>query len=54
MKLYVDLDNTFLDSAGRLVDYDKDYRPLCQGSYALRADLLACFSDPEFLYAGQY
>lgn len=52
MKLYVDLDNTLLDSAGRLVDYDKDYRPLRQGSYALRSDLLACFSDPEFYTPG--
>ena len=52
VKLYVDLDNTLLDSAGRLVDYDKEYRPLCQGSYALRSDLLACFSDPEFYTPG--
>lgn len=52
MKLYVDLDNTLLDSAGRLVDYDKGYRPLCQGSYALRSDLLAYFSDPEFYTPG--
>lgn len=50
--LYVDLDNTLLDSAGRLVDYDKAYRPLCQGSYVLRSDLLACFGDPEFYAPG--
>lgn len=50
--LYVDLDNTLLDSAGRLVDYDGGYRPLCQGSYVLRADLLACFGDPEFYVPG--
>lgn len=48
MRLFVDLDNTLLDSAGRLVDYDASYRPVCQGSYVLRADLLKCFSDPEF------
>lgn len=50
--LYVDLDNTLLDSAGRLVDYDGGYRPLCQGSYVLRSDLLACFGDPEFYVPG--
>lgn len=52
MMLYVDLDNTLLDSAGRLVDYDGGYRPLCQGSYVLRSDLLACFGDPEFYVPG--
>lgn len=50
--LYVDLDNTLLDSAGRLVDYDGGYRPLCQGSYVLRSDLLARFGDPEFYTPG--
>ena len=48
MRVYVDLDNTFLDSASRLVYFKPTYEPEKQLSYELKKDLLKHFSNPQF------
>ena len=40
MRVFVDLDNTFLDSASRLVDFKTTYEPEKQLSYEVKKDLL--------------
>lgn len=53
MRIYVDLDNTFLDSASRLVDFKPTYEPEKQLSYELKRDLLKHFSNPQFYQFGE-
>ena len=53
MRIYVDLDNTFLDSASRLVDFKPTYEPEKQLSYELKKDLLKHFSNPQFYLVGE-
>lgn len=53
MRIYVDLDNTFLDSASRLVDFKPTYEPEKQLSYELKKDLLNHFSNPQFYQVGE-
>lgn len=53
MRVYVDLDNTFLDSASRLVDFKPTYEPEKQLSYELKKDLLKHFSNPQFYEVGE-
>lgn len=53
MRVYVDLDNTFLDSASRLVDFKPTYEPEKQLSYELKKDLLKHFSNPQFYQFGE-
>ncbi len=53
MRIYVDLDNTLLDSASRLVDYKPTYEPEKQLSYELKKDLLKHFSNPQFYQFGE-
>ena len=48
MRVYVDLDNTLLDSASRLVDFKPTYEPEKQLSYELKKELLKHFSNPQF------
>ena len=48
MRVYVDLDNTFLDSASRLVDFKPTYEPEKQLSYELKRGLLKHFSNHQF------
>lgn len=48
MRIYVDLDNTFLDSASRLVEFKPTYEPEKQLSYELKKELLKHFSNPRF------
>ena len=52
MRVYVDLDNTLLDSASRLVDFEPSYDPEKQLSYDLGRGLLKYFSDPTFYVFG--
>lgn len=53
MRVYVDLDNTLLDSASRLVDFKPTYEPEKQLSYELKKDLLKHFSNPRFYQYGE-
>lgn len=53
MRVYVDLDNTFLDSASRLVDFEETYQPEKQLSYELKKGLLKHFSNPQFYEVGE-
>ena len=53
MRVYVDLDNTLLDSASRLVDFKPTYEPEKQLSYELRKELLKHFSNPQFYQVGE-
>ena len=53
MRVFVDLDNTFLDSASRLVDFKPTYEPEKQLSYELKKDLLKHFSNPQFYQYGE-
>ena len=53
MRLYVDLDNTLLDSASRLVDFEPTYDPEQQLSYDLEKGLLKHFANPEFYTVGE-
>lgn len=53
MCVYVDLDNTLLDSASRLVDFKPTYEPEKQLSYELRRELLKHFSNPQFYQVGE-
>jgi hypothetical protein len=53
LRIYVDLDNTLLDSASRLVDYKPTYEPEKQLSYELKKDLLKHFSNPQFYQFGE-
>lgn len=53
MRVYVDLDNTLLDSASRLVDFKPTYEPEKQLSYELKKDLLKHFSNPRFYQTGE-
>lgn len=53
MRIYVDLDNTFLDSASRLVGFKPTYDPRKQLSYELKKELLKHFSNPQFYEAGE-
>lgn len=48
MRVYVDLDNTLLDSASRLVDFESWYAPENQFTYELDRSLLKHFANPEF------
>ena len=48
MRVYVDLDNTLLDSASRLVDFESWYAPENQFTYELDRPLLKHFANPEF------
>lgn len=52
MRVFVDLDNTFLDSASRLVDFEASYDPEKQLSYDLDKGLLKHFADPMFYVFG--
>lgn len=52
MRVYVDLDNTLLDSASRLVDFEPSYDPEKQLSYDLDKGLLKHFADPTFYVFG--
>lgn len=52
MRVYVDLDNTLLDSASRLVDFVPSYDPEKQLSYDLDKGLLKYFADPTFYVFG--
>lgn len=52
MRVYVDLDNTLLDSASRLVDFEPKYDPEKQLSYELKKGLLKHFADPTFYIFG--
>lgn len=52
MRVYVDLDNTLLDSASRLVDFEPSYDPEKQLSYDLDKGLLKYFADPTFYVFG--
>lgn len=53
MRVYVDLDNTLLDSASRLVDFEPTYDPEKQLSYELKKSLLKHFSNPQFYQYGE-
>lgn len=53
MRVYVDLDNTLLDSASRLVDFKPTYEPKEQLSYELKKELLKHFSNPQFYQVGE-
>lgn len=53
MRVYVDLDNTLLDSASRLVDFKPTYEPEKQLSYGLKKELLKHFSNPQFYEYGE-
>lgn len=53
MRVYVDLDNTLLDSASRLVDFEPSYDPEKQLSYDLDRGLLKHFANPEFYTFGE-
>lgn len=53
MRVYVDLDNTLLDSASRLVDFKPTYEPEKQLSYELKKELLKHFSNPQFYQYGE-
>lgn len=53
MRVYVDLDNTLLDSASRLVDFKSTYEPEEQLSYELKKELLKHFSNPQFYQVGE-
>lgn len=53
MRVYVDLDNTLLDSASRLVDFEPTYEPEQQLSYDLEKGLLKHFANPEFYTVGK-
>lgn len=53
MRIYVDLDNTFLDSASRLVEFKPTYEPEKQLSYELKKELLKHFSNPRFYQVGE-
>lgn len=53
MRVYVDLDNTLLDSASRLVDFKPTYEPEKQLSYELKKDLLKHFSNLQFYQVGE-
>lgn len=53
MRVYVDLDNTLLDSASRLVDFKPTYEPEKQLSYELKKELLKHFSNPQFYQFGE-
>lgn len=53
MRVYVDLDNTLLDSASRLVDFKPTYEPEEQLSYELKKELLKHFSNPQFYQVGE-
>ena len=53
MRVYVDLDNTLLDSASRLVDFKPTYEPEKQLSYELKKELLQHFSNPNFYQLGE-
>lgn len=48
MRVYVDLDNTLLDSASRLIDFESWYAPESQFTYELDRSLLKHFANPEF------
>ena len=48
----MDLDNTLLDSASRLVDFEPSYDPEKQLSYDLDKGLLKHFADPTFYVFG--
>lgn len=48
MRIYVDLDNTLLDSASRLVDFESWYAPENQFTYELDRSLLKHFANSEF------
>lgn len=52
MRVYVDLDNTLLDSASRLVDFVPTYDPEKQLFYDLDKSLLRYFADPTFYVFG--
>lgn len=52
MRVYVDLDNTLLDSASRLVDFEPSYDPEKQLSYDLDKGLLKYFTNPTFYVFG--
>lgn len=53
MRVYVDLDNTLLDSASRLVEFEPTYDPEKQLSYDLERGLLKHFANPEFYNFGE-
>lgn len=53
MRVYVDLDNTLLGSASRLVDFKPTYEPEKQLSYELKKELLKHFSNPRFYEVGE-
>lgn len=53
MRIYVDLDNTLLDSASRLVDFEPSYDPEKQLSYDLDKGLLKHFANPDFYTFGK-
>lgn len=49
MRIYVDLDNTFLDSASRLVDFKPTYEPEKQLSYELKKGFAESLLKPSIL-----
>ena len=53
MRVYVDLDNTLLDSASRLIDFEPTYDPEKQLSYDLDRGLLKHFANLVFYKFGE-